>query len=168
MGVWSTGPFGSDGALDYLGGLADKHATVGPDYTIVPGSVDHGAVLADLTSALAAITEPAKTPEEEYRPATIEYAYAAAGLVAAVAAGHTADEQCGTSLLAGTNPVDPLGLSNHCGYVALLRPEDAAGLREAAVTAVNSIATEEDWLSSWFRSDRIRGRLTLLARALSA
>ena len=79
MGVWSTGPFGSDGALDYLGGLADKHATVGPDYTIVPGSVDHGAVLADLTSALAAITEPAKTPEEEYRPATIEYAYAAAG-----------------------------------------------------------------------------------------
>lgn len=161
MGAWGFGPFDSDGALDYLGDLAGEHAKQDDEGEIDPATVDRPAVLAQLRAALAAVTvAPA---ENEYRTATCENAYAAAGLVAAVLAGHDAAEQSGTRLgaaLAGEVDPDPLGLAAHCGFVAVLDPDTAGTLRPDAARAVTALRDERDYVQIWTDQQQF---LTLLA-----
>ena len=146
MGTWGPGPFDSDGALDFLDGLAHRYATMNDDGDIDAASVDAPAVTAELRTALLAVTEPAA--DGEYRPQTVEDAYAAAGLVA-TALSPVTPEVSGTRLFGvdtGHDGADRLGLNHHAGHKQLLSPEAATALLPDAVAAATAIGGETDWL----------------------
>lgn len=163
MGAWGLGPFDSDGALDFLGDLAHRHATMKDDdgYEIDPSSVRHDAVHAALLEALTAVTRPAA--EGEYRWGTVDDAYASAGLVAAALTGQHTDSPKGTSLFEQTRG---LNLDRHCGYVDLLPTDRAVPLLPQAIAAVSAISTESDWVDHWNDPDSIREMLTDLLAVL--
>lgn len=162
MGAWGYGPFDSDQALDFLAGLAGDYATIGDDDEIAAGSVDHDGVVAAAHKALAAASGP--LPAGDYDLAA--GAYAVAGLVAAARDAAVPAQSGGTRLfeaIAGGG--GGLGLEAHCGYRALLRPQDAETLLEDARVAVDALASTTWWVQDW-KAD-ISPTLANLAAALT-
>lgn len=161
MGAWGHGPFDSDAALDYLGRIADTHASVDDDYDIVAGSVDHPAVTRMLRAVMAS-TDLLDAAEM----------YAAAGLVAAALDPALTPASSGTRLGAALDAaatgqqLTPLGLDAHCGHLTLLRPEDAAQLVPAARAAVSRLRQMDAWTRTW--RDDITPTLDALDAALAA
>lgn len=168
MGTWGTGPFDSDGALDYLFKLARSHAAVDSRGDITPGTVDHLSVVADMRQTLNEVLG-SHIPYEAY-----EEAYACAGLVTAVLGGHD-DGSGGTRLMSTLSvarddeplPGGVLGLDAHLGYTALLTVEDAKALTPAARSATQALMRSDEWLSVWKSSADIRRALAELHSALS-
>lgn len=137
MGSWGLGPFASDHALDVLGDIADRYASVDDDGQIVPGSVQPG-VREELSALLAA------AHEGEHQALS---AYAVLGLLAAAGVHGTGAGSRGTSLFgpaADDETDDPMDLAAHCGFVRLLeRPGDleaiTANARECWAVIAGSV-----------------------------
>ena len=175
MGSWGSGPFDSDSALDYLGDLAQTHASRSVDgvHTVAPGSVDRLAATGALRSVLVA--SPAYNEDQRW---ALDAMYAAAGLVAAALAGKDPSVVSGTRLFAamaahaaGELPAgsddEVLGLDNHCGFVALLDLSSAVSLHGPAVAAVATLSAATVWLDGWDDLAEITDQLTRLARVLA-
>jgi hypothetical protein len=169
MGAWGTGPFDSDGALDYLGGLASRFGWQNHDGDLPAGSGDAERTDQELTGDLLAVT--AGTTGED-RDSLCERAYAAAGLVAAALTGHGTDgAPSGTRLFAGlagqSQTAEPLGLANHCSFGQMLTVDRALALRATALAASAALRDEAGWLSSWRDAEALREQLTRLEALLS-
>jgi len=175
MGSWGSGPFDSDSALDYLGDLAQTHASRSVDgvHTVAPGPVDRPAATEALRSVLVA-----SPPDNEDQRWALDAMYAAAGLVAAALAGKDPSVVSGTRLFAamaahaaGELPAgsddEVLGLDNHCGFVALLDLSSAVSLHGPAVAAVATLSAATVWLDGWDDLAEITDQLTRLARVLA-
>ena len=160
MGAWGSGPFDSDSGLDLLDGLTNRYAERDEDDEVVPGSVQVEEVVRSLAQTLTQYTRDGESLQVD-----ASSAYAAAGLVAAVLAGHT-EGNTGTRLFAGSGTDDPLGLANHCGNTALLPREHAKALVPDATRAVETILRDREWLSTWNDPQEVRRSLRTLAGVL--
>jgi hypothetical protein len=170
MGAWGTGPFDSDGGLDYLGDVeAAAGARRDDDGKLDLASFRADAVHEELRRALAMDDGAAEAVDAAgwYDHAA---RYAAAGLVAARLTGQPS-ANIGTRLLdrlAGATGSEDLGLDRHCGYLELLDQDSAERLRDNAVAAVAALRADESWLDSWSSSrNDVMSQLDNLARELA-
>lgn len=166
MGAWGTGPFDSDGALDYLDELERASGAARNDADEVdPATVNRVVVLDQLRRALAT-AQAGHAP-----PGGRELPYAAAGLVAARLTGQP-PASAGTGLIdslsAGLPFPEDLGLDRHCGYLGLLDRDTARQLQADARQAVTALRADRSWHGEWNSPGRLLLQLDRLARALAA
>ncbi len=158
MGAWGTGPFDSDGALDYLGDLEEISGAArnGAD-EVDSATVNRAAVLEQLRRTLAGAGEQ-------------DLLYAAAGLVAARLVGQPS-RNTGTRLFdrifVGQGFPQELGLDRHCGYLGLIDRSTAEQLQGDAMKAVAALRGDEPWLGTWNSPAAIVTQLERLALELA-
>lgn len=143
MGAWGDGPFDSDGALDYLGGLADRVAEIDEEYEIRPGTVDDDKVRTELRAVL-------RGPQDHWDGDNV---YAAAGLVAAALHPELVDRSSNTGTRLGEKfsgeSTANLGLHGHCGYLTLIEADTALALREDALAGLQALKQNASWMGKW-------------------
>jgi hypothetical protein len=167
MGAWGTGPFDSDGALDYLDDLeAWSGAARNKAGEIEPASVNRAVVLEQLRRTLAGASEQAGRGWS----GSEELIYAAAGLVAARLTDQSPADT-GTGLIpgirAGQGFPQNLGLDRHCGHLGLLDWHTAQLLQGIASRAVAALRADRSWHGEWRTPARLVAQLERLARALA-
>jgi hypothetical protein len=167
MGAWGTGPFDSDGALDYLDDLEEwSGAARNKAGEIDPASVNRAVVLKQLRRTLAGA---GKLGERGWSGGE-ELIYAAAGLVAARITDQS-PANTGTGLIpgirAGQGVPQDLGLDRHCGHLGLLDRHTARQLQGTASQAVAALRADQSWHSEWSSPAHLVAQLDRLARALA-
>lgn len=168
MGAWGYGPFDSDGSLDFLGDLCDEATGQSDTGDLDPAKVNRQVVRTRLLEAL-----DSAQAEGDYHACWD--AYAAAGLIAAAAAGDTfRGEVSGTRLFEsisatrdGRTPEahQTLGLDRHCGFINLLPTDAAKDLVPAARAAVLHML-DSTWAQDFSAPPILRTQLEALANIL--
>ncbi|NNH09230.1 hypothetical protein [Cellulomonas fimi] len=138
MAAWGPGPFDAHVALDYLEGLTLRHADVDGSLDVVPGSVDHAAVLERLAHELRSAADGVTFACYGFPHST----YAAAGLVAARLTGA---HRRPVPSLAPRHVRDRLGLGAHAGHTVLLTARHALELQPAARAAARVLTAPSVW-----------------------
>lgn len=138
MAAWGPGPFDAHVALDYLEGLTLRHADVDGSLDVVPGSVDHAAVVDRLAHELRSAADGVTFACYAFPHST----YAAAGLVAARLTGA---HRRPIPPLETRSARDRLGLGAHGGHTVLLSGRHALDLQPAARAAARVLASPSVW-----------------------
>jgi hypothetical protein len=142
MGTWGSGPFDSDGALDFLGDLT----------TQIGAPVDAEGNLSDSFGAIYQ-DRAAELLGRALEQGSACHRYAAIGLVASRLVKDNPSTSCGTSLfstlvagagdgLGGQSPLsaqDSLHLGAHCGYITLIGGHHARRLVPASREALGEL-----------------------------
>lgn len=162
MGAWGTGPFDSDGGLDYLGNLANTYAKETDDGELYDINQD------EIKQRLSSLFKRAVAhPDENW--AIAQDLYAGIGLVAANLVD-VPEENTGTRLFNGNltnvNAENNLNLDAHCGYKKLVNNVDST-LAHQANEAAETLLADEEWINSWYAREEIIKNLKTLQNILT-